>query len=91
MLLVAVLAFLGFAAVRDFQRQNLPTPTFPSLAEAPDASLHGTVAFISEAKHVDDPVRQACARVALASGAFAFSTGAVIGVDGGRSTLRTRG
>ena len=70
-LLVAVLAFLGFAAVRDFQRQNLPTPTFPSLAEAPDASLHGTVAFISEAKHVDDPVRQACARVALASGAAA--------------------
>ena len=70
-LLVAVLVFVGFAAVRDFQRQALPTPTFPSLAEAPDAALHGTVAFISEAKVNTDPRRQACARVALASGASA--------------------
>lgn len=70
-LVVAVLAFVGFAAVRDFQRQALPTPSFPSLADAPDASLHGTVAFISEAKRDKDPQRQACARVALASGAAA--------------------
>lgn len=69
--LVAALAFVGLAAVRDFQRQGLPTPTFPSLADAPDAALHGTVAFISEAKHADNPGRQACARVALASGAAA--------------------
>ena len=69
--LVAVLAFVGFAAVRDVRRQGLPTPTFPSLAEAPDAALGGTVAFISEAKHSGDPERQACARVALASGASA--------------------
>lgn len=68
---VAVLAFLGVAAVRDFQRQALPTPSFPSLADAPDASLRGTVAFISEAKRIDDPRRQACARVALVSGASA--------------------
>lgn len=70
-LLVAVLVFVGFAALRDVQRQALPTPTFPSLVDAPDASLHGTVAFISEAKHSEDPQRQACARVALASGAAA--------------------
>lgn len=69
--LFAVLAFVGFAVVRDVQRQGLPTPTFPSLAEAPDAALHGTVAFISEAKHAEEPVRRACARVALASGAAA--------------------
>jgi hypothetical protein len=68
---VAGLAFVGFAAVRDIQRQALPTPTFPSLADAPDAALHGTVAFISEAKRSEDPSRQACARVALASGAAA--------------------
>ncbi len=67
----AVLAFIGFAAVRDVQRQALPTPTFPLLADAPDAALHGTVAFISEAKHPEDPGRQACARVVLASGAAA--------------------
>lgn len=65
------MTFVGFAAVRDFQRRGLPTPTFPSLADAPDAALRGTVAFISEAKHSDDPRRQACARVALASGAAA--------------------
>jgi hypothetical protein len=68
---VAVLAFVGFAAVRDVQRQALPAPTFASLADAPDAALHGTVAFISEAKRREDPRRQACARVALASGAAA--------------------
>lgn len=70
-LLVAVLVFVGLAAVRDVQRQALPTPTFPSLADAPDASLHGTVAFVSEAKSDKGPQRQACARVALASGAAA--------------------
>lgn len=69
--LAAVLAFVAFAAVRDFQRHALPTPTFPSLGDAPDASLHGTVAFISEAKRDEDPRRQACARVALASGSAA--------------------
>jgi hypothetical protein len=68
-LLVVVLTFVGFAAVRDLQRQALPTPTFPSLEDAPDDSLLGTVAFISEAKHSDDRRRQACARVVLASGA----------------------
>jgi hypothetical protein len=67
----AAMAFVGYAAVRDFQRRALPTPTFPSLADAPDAALHGTVAFISEAKRSEDPPRQACARVALASGAAA--------------------
>lgn len=66
---LAVLAFVGLAAVRDLQRQGLPPPTFPSLADAPDAALHGTVAFISEAKRSEDPRRQACARVTLASGA----------------------
>ena len=70
-LLVAVMAFVAFAAVRDIRRHALPTPTFPSLAATPDASLHGTVAFISEAKREKDPRRQACARVALATGAAA--------------------
>ncbi len=68
---VAAVVLVGLAAVRDVQRRGLPTPTFPSLADAPDASLHGTVAFISEAKHPDDPRREACARVALASGVAA--------------------
>lgn len=67
-LLVAVLAFVGIAVVRDVRRQGLPSPSFPPLADAPDAALHGTIAFISEAKHGEDPRRQACARVALASG-----------------------
>lgn len=70
-LLVAFLVFVGFAAVRDFQRRSRTDPSFPSLADAPDASLHGTVAFISEAKSREDPRRLACASVVLASGAAA--------------------
>lgn len=71
LILIAVLVFVGFAAMRDVQRQALPTPTFPSLADAPDGALHGTVAFISEAKISTSEQRQACARMVLASGAGA--------------------
>lgn len=69
--MLAVVVFIGFAVARDLQRRALPTPTFPSLTESPDSSLHGTVAFISEAKRPGVKERSACARVALASGAAA--------------------
>ncbi len=69
--LTTAIVFVVFVTVRDIQRSGRPTPSFPSLSEAPDVSLHGTVAFISEAKHPGDPQRQACARIALASGAAA--------------------
>lgn len=68
---LAGLAVLAVAVVRDFQRRGRPDPAFPSLVEDPDPSLHGTVAFISEAKNPAAKARQACARVASASGAAA--------------------
>ena len=74
---VVVVVILGVAAfgtlvvVRELGRRDLPTPEFPSLAETPDPALHGTVAFISEAKNPAVKERRACARVAVASGAAA--------------------
>lgn len=69
--LLAGAVLLVVAVVRDLQRRELPDPAFPSLVDDPDPSLHGTVAFISEAKRPGVKGRQACARVALASGAAA--------------------
>jgi hypothetical protein len=58
---------LGASIVDTFQRRGLPPPEFPSLVTAPDDSLRGSVAYVSEAKS-PTAGRQACARVAAASG-----------------------
>ena len=62
---------LALAVKRDLDRRGLPVPDFASLASTPDTTLHGTVAFISEAKNPQVKERQACARIALATGAAA--------------------
>ena len=56
------------SVVDTFQRRGLPPPEYPSLIATPDESLQGTVAYLSEAKS-PTAGRQACARVAAASGA----------------------
>ncbi len=45
-----------------------PVPQFPSLAAQPDASLHGTVAYVVVTKDVAAKAMSECARVTLASG-----------------------
>lgn len=54
---VALLVVVGFLAVREFGR---PLPAFPSLAQTPDASLHGTVAYFAEGSR--------CVRIVAAAG-----------------------
>jgi len=56
------------SVIDTFHRRGLPPPEYPSLVATPDTSLHGTVAYLSEAKS-PTAGRQACARVAAASGA----------------------
>ena len=56
------------SVIDTFQRRGLPPPEYPSLIATPDESLQGTVAYLSEAKS-PTAGRQACARVAAASGA----------------------
>jgi len=58
------------SVIDTFQRRGLPPPEYPSLIATPDESLQGTVAYLSEAKS-PTAGRQACARVAAASGARA--------------------
>ena len=55
--------------VRDLIAFGTPAPEFPSLADAPDPSLHGTVAYFAM---VGDPKTQidgGCVRVVAAAGA----------------------
>ena len=72
---VAIVLGVGVGAVvvvvsviDTFERRGLPPPEYPSLIATPDESLQGTVAYLSEAKS-PTAGRQACARVAAASGA----------------------
>lgn len=64
---IAAVVVLAIAVVKDLSARNRPVPEFSSLADAPDPSLKGTVAYISEAKSASAG-RQACARVVAASG-----------------------
>ncbi len=64
---VGLAVVIGISVVDTFRRRNLPPPKFASLITKPDPSLRGTVAYLSEAKS-PTAGRQACARVAAASG-----------------------
>lgn len=41
------LVVLGVLVVGDLRRESIPPPTFASLQETPDPSLHGTLAYLS--------------------------------------------
>ncbi len=57
---VAVVVVLVLVAVQLFQAASWRKPDFPSLAANPDPSLHGTVAYLSDATN--------CVRVVAAAG-----------------------
>jgi len=66
---VLALAVGGFFLVRDLIAFGRPAPEFPALADAPDPSLHGTVAYFAVA--ATDPKEQAtggCVRVIATAG-----------------------
>jgi hypothetical protein len=57
---VVVVAVAGFFVVRGINAYNKPNPVFPSLADNPDPSLQGTVAYYD--------VNTKCVRVVAAAG-----------------------
>jgi len=57
---VVVVAVAGFFVVRGINAYNKPNPVFPSLADNPDPSLRGTVAYYD--------VMTSCIRVVAAAG-----------------------
>ena len=44
---VAIVVVLAVLVVREMRRQAIPPPSFPSLQQSPDSSLHGTVAYLA--------------------------------------------
>jgi hypothetical protein len=63
------LAVVGFLVVRDLIAFNRPAPQFPSLADNPDPSLHGTVAYFATDTEPKAQINSGCVRVVAASGA----------------------
>jgi len=66
-IVVAALVF-GFFAVRDLIAFGRPAPGFPALAEDPDPSLHGTVAYFAMDENDKTQVQSGCVRVVAAAG-----------------------
>jgi hypothetical protein len=60
---VALVAFLVVSSLR-----GLSAPDFPFLADEPDQSLHGTVAFVATTTNAGQPDAQWCLYLASASG-----------------------
>ncbi len=80
LMILAVVAALmlvgGFFFGRALWWSLRPTPTFSSLAEHPDRSLHGTIAYIAPYPHDN------CIRVVAASGATSKQVACVDGAAG---------
>jgi len=67
-MVIAVLV-VGFFLVRDLIAFGRPVPEFPALAEDPDPSLHGTVAYFVMDEDDKTQVQSGCVRVVAAAGA----------------------
>jgi hypothetical protein len=76
--LVIGLAVVGFFLVRDISAHSKPMPEFPSLADAPDPSLHGTVAYFAHDKTGQEV---GCVRLVAASGAASKDVLCLTGAD----------
>lgn len=63
------LAVVGFLVVRDLVAFNRPAPQFPSLADNPDPSLHGTVVYFATDTEPKAQINSGCVRVVAAAGA----------------------
>ena len=67
--LVLGLVVVGFFVVRDLIAFGRPAPEFPALADAPDPSLHGTVAYFAMVGDPKTQIQSGCVRVVAAAGA----------------------
>lgn len=67
--LVLGLVVVGFLVIRDLIAFGRPAPEFPTLADAPDPSLHGTVAYFAMVGDPKTQIESGCVRVVAAAGA----------------------
>ncbi len=67
--LVIGLAVVGFFLVRDLIAYGRPVPEFPSLADSPDASLRGTIAYFASEYDEATQTGSGCVWVVAAAGA----------------------
>ncbi len=67
--LVLGLVVVGFFVIRDLVAFGRPAPEFPALADAPDPSLHGTVAYFAMVGDPKTQIQSGCVRVVAAAGA----------------------
>lgn len=67
--LVLGLVVVGFFVIRDLIAFVRPAPEFPALADAPDPSLHGTVAYFAVVGDPKTQIHSGCVRVVSAAGA----------------------
>ena len=67
--LVLGLVVVGFFVIRDLIAFGRPAPEFPALADAPDPSLHGTVAYFAMVGDPKTQIQSGCVRVVAAAGA----------------------
>lgn len=67
--LVLGLVVVGFFVIRDLIAFGRPAPEFPALADAPDSSLHGTVAYFAMVGDPKTQIESGCVRVVAAAGA----------------------
>ncbi len=67
--IVIALVVGGFFLVRDLIAFGRPVPEFPSLADDPDPSLHGTVAYFAMDEKEKTQVTEGCVQVVAAAGA----------------------
>ncbi len=65
---VVAVAVVGFFLARDLIAFGRPVPEFPSLFDAPDPSLHGTVAYFAMDAEPKTQVNSGCVRVIAAAG-----------------------
>ncbi|MCU0282237.1 MAG: hypothetical protein MUE66_10620 [Acidimicrobiia bacterium] len=66
---VLALVVGGFFLVRDLIAFGRPAPEFPALADAPDRSLRGTVAYFAMVGDPKTQIQSGCVRVVAAAGA----------------------
>jgi hypothetical protein len=67
--IVVVLGVLAFFVIRGIVEYTRPAPEFPALADSPDPSLQGTVAYFDASYDENTQTGSGCVRIVAAAGA----------------------
>ena len=66
--IVVGLGVIAFFLIKGIKEYNRPAPEFPSLADSPDPSLHGTVAYFADTYDEATQTGSGCVRLVAAAG-----------------------